>query len=94
MKIRFFLLAFWFISFSFSSEGATRDTIYMRVNQVGYLENDQKVAIAFSEKAIRGNFTVHNAETGKQVFRSKPVASKASGFGNFPHHYQFNLFWV
>ncbi len=91
MKIRFFLLAFCFISFSFSSEGATRDTIYVRVNQVGYLENDQKVAIAFSEEIFRGNFTVHNAETGKQVFRSKPVASKAPGFGNFPHHYQLNF---
>lgn len=92
MKIRLFLLVFSFISFfSFSSEAATRDTVYLRVNQVGYLENDQKVAIAFSESALRGNFTVHNAETGKSVLRSKPVASKAPGFGNFSHYYELDF---
>lgn len=92
MKIRLFLLVFSFISFfSFSSEAATRDTVYLRVNLVGYLENDQKVAIAFSESALRGNFTVHNAETGKSVLRSKPVASKAPGFGNFSHYYELDF---
>lgn len=92
MKIRLFLLVFSFISFfSFSTEVATRDTVYLRANQVGYLENDQKVAIAFSESALRGNFAVHNTETGKSVLRSKPVASKARGFSNFSHYYELDF---
>lgn len=92
MKIRFFILVFSLISFlSFSSEGVTKDGVYLRVNQVGYLENDSKVAIAFSESSLRGNFTVYNAETGKRVLRSKPVPSTAPGFGNFSHYYELDF---
>ena len=38
------------------------NAVYLRVNLLGYLENDSKVAIVFSHRAIDGEFeVVHSA---------------------------------
>lgn len=68
-----------------------RDTIFLRVNQVGYLENDTKAAIAFSEAPVKGNFSVHNAKTGKRIFRGKIETSEVKAWGNFSHYYHLDF---
>jgi hypothetical protein len=61
------------------------------VNQVGYLEEDTKVAIAFSEATVRENFTVHDVETGKRIFRGKTETSEVKGWGEFSHYYKLDF---
>ena len=73
------------------SAEVSRDSIYLRVNQVGYLEGETKVAIAFSEASVRGNFSVHNAETGKRIFRGKAVPSEVRAWGSFSHYYKLDF---
>lgn len=91
MKIIQFKFAFFFLltSFCFSEVSATvvRDSIYIRVNQVGYLENDSKVAVAFSNSPVKERFSVHDAETGKRVFRGKIKDSEAGAWESFKHYY-------
>ena len=88
--LTFFSLLFLISSGSIASEGI-KDSIFLRINQAGYLEDDTKIAIAFSEASVRGNFTVHNAETGKRVFRGKIEPSAVKAWGNFSYYYHLDF---
>lgn len=88
--IKFLSLTSLLVAGSVSAE-VSRDTIYLRVNQVGYLEEDTKVAIAFSEATVRENFTVHDVETGKRIFRGKTETSEVKGWGEFSHYYKLDF---
>ena len=46
---------------------ATDQAVYVRVNQVGYLDNDTKIAIAFSHEHVEGQFAVVDHATGNTV---------------------------
>ncbi|WZL90449.1 glycoside hydrolase family 9 protein [Salinimicrobium sp. 3283s] len=67
------------------------DSIFIRVNQAGYLKEDTKVAIAFSEASVKGNFSLHDAETGKRIFRGKIVPSEVKAWGTFSHYYSLDF---
>ncbi|WP_423820231.1 glycoside hydrolase family 9 protein [Salinimicrobium sp. TIG7-5_MAKvit] len=67
------------------------DSIFIRVNQAGYLKEDTKVAIAFSEASVKGNFSLHDAETGKRIFRGKIVPSEVKVWGTFSHYYSLDF---
>lgn len=88
--IKFLSLTSLLLAGSVSAE-VSRDTVYLRVNQVGYLEEDTKVAIAFSEATVRENFTVHDVETGKRIFRGKTETSEVKGWGEFSHYYKLDF---
>jgi len=77
-------------SVSFASE-VDEDSIFIRVNQAGYLKEDTKVAIAFSEASVKGNFSLHHAETGKRIFRGKIVPSEVKAWGTFSHYYSLDF---
>ncbi len=77
-------------SVSFASE-VDEDSIFIRVNQAGYLKEDTKVAIAFSEASVKGNFSLHDAETGKRIFRGKIVPSEVKAWGTFSHYYSLDF---
>ena len=68
-----------------------RDSIYIRVNQVGYLEEDVKEAIAFSDVPVSGRFSLHEAETGKRIFRGRIEATEVGAWGSFEHYYQLDF---
>ena len=74
-----------------ASAGEARDSVYIRVNQVGYLETDSKVAVAFSNSPFNGRFSLHNAETGKRVFRGKAKESETGAWGSFKHYYHLDF---
>jgi peptidoglycan/xylan/chitin deacetylase (PgdA/CDA1 family) len=76
------------VSHSFAAEQAAH---YLRVNQVGYLIDDAKVAIAFSEEPIEGEFSVVDAATQKVVFTGSLKPSSAKPWGKHQHHYELEF---
>ena len=54
------------------SAGADEPTAYIRVNQVGYLAEEAKIAIAFAEHPIEGGF---------QLVRATQLANSPTGEG-------------
>ena len=76
---------------SFGASASIQDSIYLRVNQVGYLEDDSKIAIAFSDGLVRGKFKVHEASTGEEVFSGNFKKAKADGWGTFRHFYYLDF---
>ena len=75
---------------SLSAENITED-IHIRLNQVGYLKEDSKVAIAFSNQPIRGKFFVHDATSGEVVYRSGVKRAKKEGWGTFSRFYYLDF---
>ncbi|WP_228527585.1 glycoside hydrolase family 9 protein [Pararhodonellum marinum] len=59
--------------------------IHFRVNQVGYLPDDQKEAILFSDKPIRGKVSLIDEKTGKAAGTFQPRKLLA-GWGNFKYY--------
>jgi hypothetical protein len=90
-KVITFFSLLLFISFgSIASEGL-KDSIFLRINQAGYLAEDTKVGIAFSEAEVKASFSLHEAETGKRVFRGKITPSAVKAWGNFSHYYHLDF---
>lgn len=67
-------------------------TVYVRVNQIGYLPADAKKAIAFSKTQLEGDFLLLDAATKKTVYRAalKPV-SAANWGADFPFYYELDF---
>src|SRR5690606_29814091 len=90
LKLQFlFFLSLTLAPIAFASE--LREDIFIRVNQVGYLENETKEAIAFSNAPISGRFSVYNAETGKRVFRGRIEASEVGAWNSFKNYYRLDF---
>lgn len=64
--------------------------VHVRINLLGYLPTDQKVAIAFSNKPVKGKFEVVDA-SGKVTFTGKVVPSKAPGYDSFKYYYDLDF---
>ncbi len=62
--------------------------VHLRVNLLGYLENDSKVAVAFSHRAVEAEFFLAEEETGEVVFTGTLLPSGAEGWGTFAHYYE------
>ncbi|HLA11096.1 MAG TPA: glycoside hydrolase family 9 protein [Pyrinomonadaceae bacterium] len=64
---------------------------FIRINQVGYLVADTKVAIAFSKTPLKGDFVLLN-ESQQVVFRGPLRSTKAPGWGGtFPNYYELDF---
>lgn len=67
-------------------------TAYIRINQSGYLANDSKIAVAFSNSPLEGDFTVTDAATKNIIFRAPLKAVSVSGWGSkFQYYYELNF---
>src|SRR5690554_1925570 len=64
---------------------------FVRVNLLGYLPEDTKVALAFSEKPQSGSFSLRDEESGEVRFKGNLVPSEAPGWGRFPHYYTLDF---
>lgn len=67
------------------------DRVHLRVNLVGYLPEDTKVAIAFADAPVRSDFVVVDTETGEAVYQGAVEASAAEGWGRFAHYYALDF---
>ncbi len=84
-KIRCFILL---LTLSTPVPSLAQDAnLHMRINQVGYLPEDTKIAIAFAKQSQSMAFELVDAETGKIVRESEKANTDAGPWGNFPHHY-------
>ncbi len=65
-------------------------SVHIRINQVGYLPDDAKVAIAFSNNPLKGKFDVIDAQ-GKAVWSGNIKASTAPGYDSHDHYYTLDF---
>ncbi|MFP4547807.1 MAG: glycoside hydrolase family 9 protein [Fidelibacterota bacterium] len=70
----------------------TAAEIFIRVNQVGYLTDEPKTALAFSKEDFSNKrFEIINAETGRKVWGPARLGEKTGVWGDFKYHYELNF---
>lgn len=75
-----------------NAAGADSARVYLRVNQLGYLPNDAKIAIAFSHQPQPGlAFEIIDTQTGNTVWGPRSVESSAGPYGAFDYHYRLDF---
>jgi endoglucanase len=59
---------------------------YIRINQVGYLPGESKLATVFSDKKVQAKFSLVDAGNQQEVFNGRLTRVDA-GWGNFDYYY-------
>jgi endoglucanase len=85
----FFIFLYCAASFLYAQ--SQNNHVHIRINQVGYLPDDAKVAIAFSDKPIQGKFSVIEKSSGKTVYTGKVITSKKPGYDSFKYYYELDF---
>jgi hypothetical protein len=62
--------------------------VHLRVNLLGYLEDDSKVAVVFSHRVVNTGFAVVGAATDEVVHAGPLRPSGVEGWGTFPYYYE------
>ncbi len=62
--------------------------VHLRVNLLGYLEDDSKVAVAFSHRTVEAEFDLVHGATEEVVLTGTLQPSRAEGWGAFAHYYE------
>ena len=73
------------------SQDTKADDVYIRINQIGYLPNESKVAIVFSNSPVKETFQLLDARSGSAVATVKANRSKAKGWGTFSYFYEVDF---
>ena len=84
-----FLLIFLQTSNSDSPENS--EEIYIRVNQLGYIPEESKMAVAFSHKVIKEKFLLISEVDNSIIATINPTKSKAKGWGTFKYYYEIDF---
>lgn len=71
--------------------GYAQDDIYIRVNQVGYLPDDAKIATVFSKTKVNKRVSLIDSETLKRVKSFKGKAVTNGGWGTFDFYYEVDF---
>ena len=80
-----------FGALAFFSTSFAQSTSFIRINQVGYLASDSKIAIAFSRTQLQGNFVLRDA-SNRVEFRGPLKSVRPPGWGGlFPHYYELDF---
>jgi len=80
----FLIVIFLIIAFSAPAQ------VHLRINQVGYLPEDQKTAIAFSNQRLNRSFSLINQE-GEQVYKGKAQPYQQDHWGAFNNYYYLDF---
>ena len=75
---------------SSAASSAPEDSAYVRVNLIGYLPDDPKVAIVFADSPVSGPARLVDAE-GQVVGTYELTPSEAPGWGRFDHYYEIDF---
>ncbi|HKO96454.1 MAG TPA: glycoside hydrolase family 9 protein [Pyrinomonadaceae bacterium] len=74
-----------------SASAAAQSNTFIRINQVGYLASDKKVAIAMSKTPVEGDFVLLN-NSNKVVYRAPLKSVDATSWGGlFPYYYELDF---
>lgn len=76
---------------TFAGASKPEETIYIRHNLMGYLPADTKVALAFSNEAITGRFSLVDVQTDVAVFSGRINKSKAPTWKKFRHYVELDF---
>lgn len=88
-KIKFYLLV---MIMAIMVGRARAAEIYIRVNQVGYLTDEPKTALAFSKENFTDKtFEIIDAKTGKRVYGPAKLGEKTGVWGDFQYHYKLDF---
>ena len=72
---------------SFPTAAPAEDgAVHLRVNQLGFLPGDPKVAIAFSKEKIEGDFLLVDAQSGETRHRGNLQPATEPTWGAFDHY--------
>ncbi len=75
-----------------ASAAAQSSAVHVRVNQIGYLPGDVKIAVAFSHRpAEQDSFVVVDAATGRPAFGPVPMPANHGAYANFAFNYKLDL---
>lgn len=75
-----------------AQQTAHEQIVYLRVNQVGYVPADTKIAIAFSHQSQHNlKFELVDAVTGNHIWGPVKASSDVGNYGNFEHHYRLDF---
>jgi len=80
MRILLLLLLFF--------QASAGEKVYLRVNQVGYLPEDPKIALLFSKAPVRQKVDVVEAETGRVVVSPGLKRVTNGNWGVFDYYYE------
>lgn len=85
-------LAIPFLSFLFllHTSGFCQNT-FIRVNQLGYLPGESKVALAFSDAPMQRNFQLKDAASGETIYTGECRPSPAPRWGAFEHYLELDF---
>ncbi len=84
------LLTIGILAATINSFAQANDSIYFRINLAGYLPNDSKIAIAFSNELIKGTFNLTD-KVGNKVYSGKIAPVHQNGFAPFKHYYELDF---
>lgn len=78
--------------FTCSAFTRTDGSVYIRINQVGYLPQELKIAVVFSNQRLDGKrYQVVDVTTNKVTGTSRKIGPSAGEWGNFRYHYRLNF---
>lgn len=80
------MIAIWLVA-----HASPAAEIFIRANQVGYLQRDAKNAIAFAKSALPEAFTLVEAETLSVRFQGKSHPLPHATWGQFAHHAELDF---
>jgi len=89
---RFLGLFSLLLLFTCSAVTRTNGSVYIRINQVGYLPQELKIAVVFSNQRLDGKkYQVVDVTTNKVTGTSHKIGPSAGEWGNFRYHYRLNF---
>ena len=81
-----------FLAAALAAPAQNPSSVHIRTNQLGYLPDDTKVAVAFSRRPQQElRFVLVDDETGLTVWESDTTVSSSGEFGKFEHHYRLDF---
>jgi len=84
---------FIFIGFYFPFMGNHNpdEDVYLRINQLGYLPQESKIGIAFSNAPVTERIHLIIENTDSVVYKITPNPSEAAGWGAFEYYYELEF---
>ncbi|MCB0473744.1 MAG: glycoside hydrolase family 9 protein, partial [Flavobacteriaceae bacterium] len=74
-----------------NTQASNKDSIYIRVNQMGYQPADSKKAIVFSNAVLKEKIDIVDDKTGHRIETIKAKPLKAQGWGTFSYFYEVDF---
>ncbi|MFC2124449.1 glycoside hydrolase family 9 protein [Bacteroidota bacterium] len=74
-----------------SSATNSKSDFHIRYNQVGYLLEDQKIAVLFSDTKAPGKFIIYDKKKENKVFSGRCIPSTQDGWTRFKYFYKLDF---